>query len=607
MIARELEEFFGAFSSGADVRMDDADDRADPASGFFSNVNSCVLRECWRQVRFRDVPYAEDQAFARDAMAAGWKKAYVPQAPVVHAHDYPFLQFMRRYFDEYRGLRETAGHVEPRSLARVAPTVRAQVRRDLDYMRRRGDARGPRLVWGARSARHHAGRALFAALGSRAERLPVPVQKRLSLEGRFASGSGRRFDSGAAAAGRAVRATRHPFDYVRAPSGAAQVPLAPASPHDGDKPLMHLAWLIPPFRRGSGGHMTIFTLIRELEGMGHSCSIWIHDPGGLMPRRAALAAREIVEHFVPIRAGVFRGFEDWQGADVALATGWQTAYPLSRLPSCALKAYLVQDYEPDFYPASSERLWAEATYRMGLPCLAASPWLRDLMRERYQGRAQAFELGVDFDTYKRLDLEREPETIVFYARPATPRRATELGLLALAELVERRPQARVVLFGDVTAPPAPFDYEFRGVMDASSLAELYNRATIGLVISLTNYSRMPKEMMACGLPVVDVDHPSVESVFGRSGDLIELAEPEPVALADRISSMLDQPQRRARLAAAAERFVAPMTWRAAAGQIDGHLRGWSRRRWAQTREPETRPSESSPRAEALRLAGGHLT
>ena len=63
-----------------------------------------------------------------------------------------------------------------------------------------------------------------------------------------------------------------------------------------------------------------------------------------------------------MRGGVFIGFDDWHGADVAMATGWQTALPLSGLPDCKLKAYLVQDYEPDFYPASAEQVWAQDTY-----------------------------------------------------------------------------------------------------------------------------------------------------------------------------------------------------------------------------------------------------
>ena len=54
-----------------------------------------------------------------------------------------------------------------------------------------------------------------------------------------------------------------------------------------------------------------------------------------MDRRVALAHREIVEHFMPLRAGVFSDFDDWHGADVAIATGWQTAYPVARLAAAS--------------------------------------------------------------------------------------------------------------------------------------------------------------------------------------------------------------------------------------------------------------------------------
>jgi glycosyltransferase involved in cell wall biosynthesis len=337
--------------------------------------------------------------------------------------------------------------------------------------------------------------------------------------------------------------------------------------------------------------MALFTIARELEKRGHSCSIWIHDPIGMTDRRVALAHREIVDHFAPLNGGVFNDFADWQGADVAFATGWQTAYPIGMLPDCKLKTYLVQDYEPDFYPASAERIWADTTYRMGYPCLASSPWLRDLLRERYGVRAEMFEYGVDFDRYRRLNLPRTEDTVLFYARPATPRRATELGVLALAELLRRRPGVKVVVFGDTKPPPAPFDYQFTGVLDPESLAGLYNRATLGLVISLTNYSLIPKEMMACGLPVVDVRGSSAESVFGSDARVIELADPDPLAIATRMEELLDDPLRRDRIASAARGFVGDMTWSAAAETIERRLRGWLGERWGEALDAN-RPADA---------------
>jgi glycosyltransferase involved in cell wall biosynthesis len=518
---------------------------------------------------------------------------------VLHAHDYPFRQFMRRYFDEYRGLRETVGHVEPVGFRRTAQLVRGQVRGDLDYMRASGWGRARRTGWAARSARHHAGRALFSALGSRAERLPRPMRSALSLEGR-GDAAAERTAGLRVVAPEAGPAHEHVLRYYR----GERPPLAVPSPHDGEKPLLHLAWLIPPFRRGSGGHTTIFTLVRELEARGHSCSIWIHDPLGLMDRRAALAARDINEHFARVRAGVFLGFDDWHGADVALATGWQTAFPLSTLPDCSLKAYYVQDYEPDFYGASSERLWAERTYRMGYPCLASSPWLCELLRQRYGADAESFEYGVDLDCYRPQGLARNPRSVLFYARPATPRRATELGMLALAELVARRPDVEVTIFGDVKAPPAPFPYRFAGVLDHRSLARLYNEAAVGLVLSLTNYSLIPKEMMACGLPVVDVRGASVESVFGTRSEVIALAERDPVDIARCLEALLDDVPRRDRMSESARSLVSGMTWSATAETVERQLRRWLAKRWES--ELERSSSLASEREAAAADTSAHL-
>ena len=115
MIARELAEFFAAFAPNGHPVLQGP---GDPV--FLSNVNACYRRDCWEEIRFPDVPYAEDQAFARAMLAAGWTKVYEPGAAVLHAHDYGPVEFMRRYFDEYRGLRETLGHVEPLTPRSVA-------------------------------------------------------------------------------------------------------------------------------------------------------------------------------------------------------------------------------------------------------------------------------------------------------------------------------------------------------------------------------------------------------------------------------------------------------------------------------------------------------
>ena len=111
MIAREPTEFFATFSPDGRPALQRRGD-----ASFLSNVNACYARACWEQLRFPDVAYSEDQAFGRAMLDAGWVKVFHPGAAVLHAHDYGPLDFSRRYFDEYRGLRETTGFRSLRSI-----------------------------------------------------------------------------------------------------------------------------------------------------------------------------------------------------------------------------------------------------------------------------------------------------------------------------------------------------------------------------------------------------------------------------------------------------------------------------------------------------------
>lgn len=566
-IARELERHFAAFSPGGAPALQRAGDHA-----FLSNVNACYRRACWEQIRFRDVPYAEDQAFGADLLAAGWLKVYHPAAAVLHAHDYGALEFMRRYFDEYRGLRATTGHVEAFGPVRALRTVRAETAADLRWMRQAGAPRTELARWAPRAVVHHGGRRVFSALGSRAERLPAPLRRRLSLERR---------DDAEAAEPSLLPPARHVepgHDERFAHAGRVlldgPVPLLDAVPGTADRDRLRLALVVPPWRRGSGGHTTLFQLLSRLERRGHVCSIWVHDPVGEIDWAwPAVLRRQVNEWFTPFEGPVFKGFADWHGADVAIATGWQTVHPVLTLDGCRARAYVVNDHEPEFFPTSTEESLAEDTYRRGVHCIAASPWLRDLLASRYGASADAFQLGVDHEVYRPLpEVARRRDTVVYYARHSTDRRAVPIGLMALAELHRRRPDTRILLFGTDRPPATPFPYEHLGVLSPPQLAALYAEASVGLCLSLTNFSLMPKEMLACGLPCVELAGVSAESIFGADGGPLALAPLDPLALASAMERLLDDDAEWARRSRAGIDFVASHTWEFATDEVEAGLR-----------------------------------
>ena len=86
---------------------------------------------------------------------------------------------------------------------------------------------------------------------------------------------------------------------------------------------------------------------------------------------------------------------------------------------------------------------------------------------------------------------------------------------------------------------------------------------------MTNLSLVDQEMMAAGLPVVELDVENVSASLGRSGELALLAKPTPDGVADAIERLLDDPDEAAAMAARARAFVEGHTWRHAAEQVRG--------------------------------------
>ena len=145
-------------------------------------------------------------------------------------------------------------------------------------------------------------------------------------------------------------------------------------------------------------------------------------------------------------------------------------------------------------------------------------------------------------------------------------------MLALQELVRRRPDGvRVVTFGDRTPLGLPFAQDHAGVATPDQLSWLFSEAAVGLCLSLTNFSLVPQEMLACGLPCVDLLGESTRSVFGDDGP-VELAPPDPLALADALERLLDDADLRERRSRAGRAFVAARTWDAATEQVERELR-----------------------------------
>ena len=330
-----------------------------------------------------------------------------------------------------------------------------------------------------------------------------------------------------------------------------------------------LLWFIPDFNVGSGGHLNIFRTIWHLEQMGYTSTIVIGNP--VMHQDADEAREKIRKHFFPLQAQVLLGLDALPPCEFALATGWDTAYSVRAFTGARHKLYFVQDYEPHFYPVGSESVLAENTYRFGFFGITAGGWLAHKLAHEYGMTTHPVGFGVELDRYRRLP-RREPEIrrVFFYARPPTPRRAFELGLLVLNAVWERLPDVQFVLAGwDTAGYHIPFPHLGCGTVALDDLPDLYSQCDAALVLSLTNASLLPLELMASGCAVVSNRGPNVEWLLNE--DVVMLAETSPEALADAVCALLVDDGRRHRMSERAEVFARSQTWQSVAQDFEAGL------------------------------------
>ncbi|WP_320670267.1 glycosyltransferase [Patulibacter defluvii] len=574
MIARELLEFFAPFSPDGRVQVQRRIDEPGYNPEFLHNANAAYRRAALEQVPFRDIAYAEDQAYGQDALAAGWRKAYQPRAGVLHAHDFPWWQFMRRYFDEYRGLYETVGlqmSFYPRGIARDAWRL-AQA--DARWLEQLGVLPGTRRRWFLRSLAHHGGRRLAAVAGGRAHELPAPVQRLLSLEGR--AGDTGNPQPPLVADGQqdeTVRVDPAPFatpaGIVREVQAEGALPLAPAGPDaDGPLTLVLLVELAGPDDPALDPHLD---LLSELEARGHRCTLRIHDPEHRLPFHAqrTLAAR-LAGRRHAVHGAVEIGFGGWTGADVAIATGWRTAYLALRLPGLAGRVQLLRSLEADAMPPSLERTWAAQTLDLDLHPLCLGAPLAAAVGERTGRPATAFAPWVDHERFAAPGgTTRRDDTIVL-PRPAGDPHGGGAAGLVLDELLRRRAGLQVVGFGPAALHGLSFRHRSAGEGGPEDHVELLARGTVALTLDAAARPEARLPLLAAGLPCVGVVDP-LDPLAGEEGP-IALAPPTVPALADALERLLDDPEERARRSADGVVLAARHSLAASVDRVEAGLR-----------------------------------
>lgn len=322
-------------------------------------------------------------------------------------------------------------------------------------------------------------------------------------------------------------------------------------------------WVISPPDRGfGGGHQNIFRFINTLSEAGHDQFVYLYSN---VFRQSTLDARDVIKSFYPnIKLEVFWLEKDMRDSDALFATGWETAYPVFNAKNTYRKFYFIQDFEPYFYPMGTEYVLAENTYKMNFKGITAGAWLAKKISSDYNMKCSSYDFGADTQLYRNTNHELRKE-IFFYARPVTARRGFELGLMALEIFHQKMPDYIINLAGwDVSEYEIPFPYANLKSLSLDELPAIYNRCTAALVISLTNMSLLPLELLACG--VIPVMNEGENNSLVSNNKHIIYTKPSPAALAQALIDAVSNPSAIDNALKASE-SVRASSWQKAAEQF----------------------------------------
>jgi hypothetical protein len=252
--------------------------------------------------------------------------------------------------------------------------------------------------------------------------------------------------------------------------------------------------------------------------------------------------------------------------DVFLVTFWTTAEAIGRIRRWQAStygsapdrfAYLIQDYEPGFYPSSERSSLAAATYANASETIAI--FNTSLLRDFFHASRITFDREFTFEPRLHPVLRRamtlppatRSRTIVIYGRPETPRNAFAAIIDGLVEWRARDSRAidwRVVAVGQAH-PDIDLGeglvLESLGKLTIDAYAALLRESAIGISLMVSPHpSYPPLEMAHLGMLVLtngfggkdlsawhtniqSTNDLSAEAIAGRLSELCKAFEADP--------------------------------------------------------------------------------
>lgn len=296
---------------------------------------------------------------------------------------------------------------------------------------------------------------------------------------------------------------------------------------------------------GSGGVARIFNFAAALAQSGYDTDVYVFDCGS---KSAEEIKKQAKNYYGAKGFNIICSSTLTRKYNFLMATRWDTAL-IVRDSVADHKLYLVQDFEVTFNSVGDASILAENSYLYGLQPITYGRWLALKLRIEYGCNPYFLEFSSNMDNFcvatPYAERGKNKLSICFIYQEDKPRRCPKLGIEALGIVKHMRPDIEIHLVGSKTEPKLWYDFKNEGLLDLKGLNKLYNKCHLGLCLSSTNPSCNPFDMMAAGLPSVELYREN--NLYDLPDEGVMLAHQTPESIAEAIISLIDNHTKREKM------------------------------------------------------------
>ena len=279
---------------------------------------------------------------------------------------------------------------------------------------------------------------------------------------------------------------------------------------------------IIPFKRLSGGIRVVFLYANYLTEKGDDVVCYVpmvsykgKGQSALFRFKASLSNTLKPEHWfdakfklkiVPLITPNFI-----RDADVTIATAWQTAYDVKKLPArCGKKVYFVQDYEI----FNGEAKDVDRSYQLGLHTITITRQLAQMLKDRFGVEAEVIYNGLDEGEFITQPKKKHKTPVLLMMYHEAEHKGTKPGMAIVEDLRKRYPDLRLNMFGRRKGNDVPEYARFIENPPRALLMKMYRESDIYLFTSSRE---------AWGLPILEAMANKCAVVGFQVGAMAEIA------------------------------------------------------------------------------------